>query len=114
MNKIIKIFLIALMLILIILALLWTQTPNRIIYNLQVKGYLFGTSTLRGEQTWGYNGTLDTLVVSGVDANCYVYLTPLTATGVLSVTSVVADTIFVTSSTSETATTDKYNYLILR
>lgn len=108
------IFLIILILVLAMVVILWAQTPNRIITNLQVKGYLFGTITLRGERTWGVNGTADTLIIAGVDTNCFVYLTPLTATGTLRVNSVVDDTIFVVSSGSETAATDKYNYLIVR
>jgi len=90
-------------------------TPNRVITGLQVKGWLWGTSTIRGTQTWGTTGTADTLLVSGVDTDCYVFLQAQTAMGNLRYTiSADGDTVFVTSASSETGSTDKYNYWIVR
>lgn len=84
--------------------------------NPQILGWMFGKdASFAGERAWGYSGTLDTLVVSGVDITCSVYLTPKTATGTLRYDIKAAgDTIFVTSSGSETASSDKYAYLIVR
>lgn len=104
-----------LILIIGVLFMIFTaQTPYQISTNLQVKGWLFGTSTLRGERTWATAGAEDTIVVSGVDTNCYVLLQPDTSIiGILRLKSLVDDTIFVTSDSSEQAG-DIYNYFILR
>jgi hypothetical protein len=84
--------------------------------NLQVKGWLFGKdNSFSGENTWGTTGTADTLLISGVDTTCVVFITPKTASGTLRYDVATAgDTIFVTSSASETGGTDKYSYLIVR
>lgn len=83
--------------------------------NPQVKGWLFGDAAqFAGEREWGTTGTADTLVVTGVDTSCAVFLTAKTATGTLRYDIKSAgDTIFVTSSGSETGGTDKYSYLIV-
>ena len=84
--------------------------------NVQLKGWIFGGDAgIAGERTWAKSGTADTLLVSGVDITCVVFLCPKTATGTLRYDVATAgDTVFVTSSGSETATTDKYSYFIIR
>jgi hypothetical protein len=97
------------------MTMLFTGQMNRL-WNPQVQGFLYGKDAqFAGERTWGTTGTLDTLVVTGVDITCTVYLTPKTATGTLRYDVATAgDTVFVTSSGSETAATDKYSYLVIK
>jgi len=100
--------------LILIMTMLFTGQMNRL-WNPQVKGFLYGSDAqFAGERLWATTGTLDTLVVSGVDTTCTVYLTPKTATGTLRYdVATSGDTVFVTSSGSETANTDKYSYLIV-
>jgi len=84
--------------------------------NILLDGWIFAPDqSLAGQRTWNTTGTLDTLLISGVDTTCVVFLTAKTATGTLRYDVATAgDTVFVTSSGSETGGTDKYNYFILR
>lgn len=85
--------------------------------NTLLKGWVFAPSqSICGQRAWGTTGSADTLVVSGVDTTCLVFLSNKTAiTGHLRYDIRAAgDTIFVTSDSSETASTDKYSYLIIR
>jgi len=84
------------------------------IWNVRLQGHLFADSLICGQKTWTTTGTADTLTIAGLDSSATVFLTPITATGTLrgSVGSN-NDTVFVTSSGSETGGTDKYNYFIV-
>lgn len=99
-------------------AVLGSQSITKVERNLQVKGWLFGNAsdkTWAGQTTWVTTGTADTLLVSGVDTTCVVFLAPKTATGTLRYDIATAgDTIFVTSSGSETGGTDKYAWIVIR
>jgi hypothetical protein len=86
-------------------------------HNFKVKGWLFGKDEeFVGQRDWGTTGLLDTLVISNVDTLCLVFLTGKTSnTGELYYDIATAgDTIFVTTEDTCTASTDKYNYMIVR
>lgn len=86
------------------------------VYNVQISGWMFGKDAqFAGERTWAKASTLDTLVITGVDTTCAVFLQAKTDTichlkyDIRSA----GDTVFVTSDSTGT-TTDKYSYLVIR
>jgi hypothetical protein len=75
-TKITALILIVLMLFIIPLAIFSTPKIYKVITNLQLKGWVFGASTWRGQKAWDNDGaSLDTLVLAGLDRDCYVYVT---------------------------------------
>ena len=119
-KTILSIGIISLIMAVLLLAVVIRDTQAQLtldrLRNPLIQGWMFGKdASFAGERTWGADGTADTLVVSNVDTTCVVFLTPKTATGTLRYDIKAAgDTIFVTSSGSETGGTDKYSYLIIR
>ena len=90
---------------------------NGTLTNYQVKGWLFGKDiSFAGERTWAKTGTLDTLLVPGVDTTCVVYLASKTTQieNLFYDVATAGDTVFVTADSAGTAATDKYSYLIVR
>jgi len=89
---------------------------NQTLTNPLLKGWLVnGSQKICGQRTWGTTGTADTLVISGLDTTDIVFVTPNTATGTLRTDiSTNGDTCFVTSSASETATSDSYFWLVFK
>jgi hypothetical protein len=89
---------------------------NGTLTNYQVKGWLFGKDAqFAGERTWAKTDTLDTLVVTGVDTTCAVFLQAKTTVikGLTYDIRSAGDSIFVESD-STGAATEKYSYLIVR
>lgn len=108
--------LLAMVLIAFIAIQISAVSPTAVERHLQVKGWLIGKAAqFAGERTWGTTGTADTLVITGVDTLCAVLLTPKT-TGIENLYYDIrsaGDTVFVTSDSSGTASTDKYSYVII-
>ena len=102
--------------IILLMATIVAQPVITPLNNVQIKGWLIGKDAqFSGTRTWGYTGAIDTLVISGVTTDCAVYLQPKTTQIENLIYSVSAnnDTVFVTSDSAGTATTDKYDYMIV-
>jgi len=111
-------FLSAILVVLLLLVmsfLFMAQGPNGTIWNYQIRGFLYGKDAqFAGERAWGTTGTADTLIVTGVDTSCVVFLTSKSDSVYFYYDVGSSDTIFVTSNQSLTATTDKYSYLVIK
>lgn len=85
--------------------------------NLRIKGWLFADTSWAGLRTWNKTGTVDTLVVSGIDTTCYFFAFPADSSTKYALHSYISrknDTVFVRSDTSLTASERKYNWMVLR
>jgi len=110
-----KLFLLTLCLLIFVTSIAAIKEYRRIT-NLRVKGWLFGDTTWCGRATWGSAASLDTVAVSGIDTNCYIFLTWVDSayTGPLSgYVSRNGDSIFVKTDSAVT-TSDRYNWMVIR
>jgi Flp pilus assembly protein TadG len=108
-----KILLITVVLLIAVGSVMLSQRRLNNLSNVVLKGWVWAENNIANTRTWGVTGTADTVIVGGIPSDAHVFLTPNTATGTLRY-SINGDTLFVTSSASETASTDKYDYLIIR
>jgi len=104
---------------LLLLVVMQVQSQRHLdrLQNPMVIGWMFGQGNeFAGEQVWGYTGTADTLVITGLDTTCVVFLTAKTTDleNLYYDIHAAGDTLFVTSDSSGTADTDKYSYIIVR
>lgn len=84
-------------------------------HNLRIKGWLFGDTSWTGQQSWQVAGKVDTLLVSGIDEDCYLFLQAdsVTCKVPLYVFDLVDDTAFVKCDSSLT-TDNGYDWMVIR
>ncbi len=116
MKKNIIISILSLLLIFIIITGL-VQPISGPFTNTLFKGWwIVSGSKICIERTWGHTGTLDTVVITGLDTTCNVFLQPKTTQIENLIYDIQSggDTLFVTADSAGTADTDKYSILIIQ
>ena len=84
--------------------------------NLRIKGWLLTDTTWSGLETWGKTGTVDTLVVAGIDTTFYFFVNAVDSTSKGPLHGYISrndDTVFVRCDSSLTAAEFKYNWIAL-
>lgn len=111
-NK--KLIGILLALVVLVTAVFGARRIQNRLWDVKLFGYLWADDTVAGQKAWGTTGTADTLVLAGIDSTSHVFIMPRAKTsGLRHSISSNGDTVFVTSDTSLTATTDTYDYFVI-
>lgn len=86
------------------------------LHNPWITGHPIAASTWAGLETWAKTGTVDTLVVTGIDTTWYVFISPVDSTSKGIMHTYISrdnDTVFVKCDSSLTANEFKYNWMVV-